>query len=189
MPSINQHFLSLLKDDYRTYPNFIETGTYQGETIMKMEPLFLNLYTVEIKSEFYNNVKNNYKGDKIQFYLGDSSDQLKKIVENITGRSIFFLDGHWSSDDTGRGIKDCPLLEELKDINSNHKNAAIIIIDDVRLFGEGPTTTNSVCNWEDICVDKILEIVHSRMIEYYYLPSELYDKDRLIIHINPTVCC
>ena len=108
MPSINLHFLKQLQCDYKNYPNFIETGTYMGGTILHMEQYFSKLYTIEIKKQFYENVKNKYKGDKINFYLGDSGEVLTKILPNINGRSIFFLDGHWSAGNTGKGVKDCP---------------------------------------------------------------------------------
>ena len=184
MPSIDKHFLMLLKYDYKRYTNFVETGTFHGQTIMKMEPLFDTLHTIEIKPEFYNNVKNKYTGTKIHFHLGDSSKELKNVMNTMKGRSIFFLDGHWSEGNTGRGDKDCPLIEEVAQINVLHKDEAILIVDDVRLFGRGPTFKNEVCNWEDINTQGILNQLSGRIKEYYYLPSELYENDRLIIHIN-----
>tara|TARA_B110001450_G_scaffold241584_1_gene251179 strand:- start:110 stop:253 length:144 start_codon:yes stop_codon:yes gene_type:complete len=33
MPGIDFGFLQKLQTDYKSYPNFIETGTYKGETI------------------------------------------------------------------------------------------------------------------------------------------------------------
>lgn len=115
--------------------------------------------------------------------MGASENVLIDILPNITGKSIFFLDGHWSADDTGKGKKDCPLYEELNSIMLYHKDNAIIIIDDVRMFGKGPTNSNNICNWEEINIEKIVEIVKIRLTKYYFLPSNLYEKDRLIIHI------
>ena len=184
MPSINLDFLKKLQTDYKNYPNFIETGTMWGDTILHMEQYFSNLYTIEIKKEYYENVKNKYKGDKINFYLGDSGDVLTEILPNINGRSIFFLDGHWSAGNTGRGKKDCPLYEELTSIMSNHTDEAIIIVDDVRLFGMGPNKGNEICNWEEINVKNILKIVKNRMTKHYFLPSKLNKEDRLLIHIS-----
>ena len=83
----------------------------------------------------YEKVKNNYKGEKINFYLGDSLKILGEILINIEGDSLIFLDGHCSNKITGIGEKFCFLFEELDHIISNHKGEAIIIIDDFRLFG------------------------------------------------------
>tara|TARA_Y100000593_G_C4261540_1_gene312450 strand:+ start:229 stop:789 length:561 start_codon:yes stop_codon:yes gene_type:complete len=184
MPSIDLKFLKKLKEDYRNYQNFIETGTLHGDTIFTMEPYFENLYTIEIKKEFYENTRNKYKGDKINFFLGDSSFVLKTVLEEIKGKSIIFLDGHWSAGETGKGDKDCPLYEELEQIINFTKEEAIIIIDDVRLFGKGPNIGNEKCNWEDINIKNILEITEKRMKENYFMPSCICKNDRLIIHLN-----
>jgi hypothetical protein len=186
MPAFNLEFLDKLQCDYKNYPNFIETGTFMAGTIIALEPHFSNLITIEIKKEFYEMAKNKYKGDKINFYLGDSMDVLTLILPNINGKSIIFLDGHWSAGDTGRGKKDCPLYEELTSIMLHHKDEAIIIVDDVRLFGKGPNNKDKydVCNWEEINIENILEKVKDRTTKYYFLPSEAHEKDRLIIHIH-----
>ena len=186
MPSIDLSFLKKLHDDYKNYSNFIETGTFMGGTILAMEQYFSKLYTIEIKNEFYENIKNKYKGDKINFHLGASEDVLYKILPIISGKSIIFLDGHWSSGNTGRGQKDCPLYEELNSIVSKHKDEAIIIVDDVRLFGLGPKN-NCLCNWEEINIENTLKIVEERMVNHYFLESNLSEKDRLIIHISKNI--
>ena len=186
MPSINLEFLQMLQSDYKNYSNFIETGSYMGETIFHMEQYFSKLYTIEIKQEFYLRLKHFYKGNKINFYLGDSGEVLINVLPNINGKSIIFLDGHWSECGTGKGKKDCPLYEELNSIILNHNDEAIIIIDDARLFGMGPNNKNKlgVCNWEDINTENILKIVKDRMMKHYFLPSNFDKEDRLVIHIS-----
>jgi hypothetical protein len=179
MPSLNIDFLYLLQDNFNKYNSFIETGTYEGSTIFALEKCFDKLYTIEYSEKYYNNTKNKYNGNKINFILGDSSVVFQTLLPTINDKCIFFLDGHWSSGDTGRSEKDCPLIEEVTHINNLFQNEAIIIVDDFRLFG---LKLNE--DWSDINKQKILEILYSRISKVYHLDSECAKNDRLIIHIN-----
>lgn len=58
MPSLELNIFNQIKeqDIFNNYKIFIETGTYLGETILKVEPLFDELHTIEIKKDFYENI-------------------------------------------------------------------------------------------------------------------------------------
>lgn len=184
MPSINLPFLRELRDDYKTYPCFIETGTYNGETIFEIEPLFSNIYTVEYSETLHNRTKSKYTGDKIKFLLGDSSIVFETLLPTIEENCIFFLDGHWSHCDTGKSSKDCPLEEEITHINTLFKHGAIIIIDDYRLFGLDRTNEGGE-DWSQINKKNLLNILRDRISQEYHLDSSWAKDDRLVIHIKP----
>ena len=184
MPSITYSFLKKLKDSYKNYPCFIETGTYQGDTTFGVEPYFKKLHTIEYSETYYNNTKKKYTGNKINFILGDSSIVFKSLLPTITDKCIFFLDGHWSGEDTGHAEKDCPLEEEITHINNLFTNDAIIIIDDYRLFGLDKSSGKLGEDWSKINKDNILNILQLRTNKVYHLDSESAKDDRLIIHIN-----
>ena len=183
MPSIDINFLNILKDNFKKYPLFIETGTHNGDTIFSVEPYFNFLYTIELSKKYFNNTRSRYKGNKINFILGDSSTVFESLLPNINQDAVFFLDGHWSSGDTAKGNKDCPLIEEIHHINSLYKNKAIIIIDDFRLFGKGPMVGLNE-DWTSINKQKIIDILSNRITEIYHLDSTHAKDDILIIHIN-----
>jgi hypothetical protein len=184
MPSINLNFLKSLRDDYKKYPCLVETGTKYGETTFTLEPYFDKVYTIEFSEKYYNNTKNRYNGNKINFRLGDSSIELISLLPNITEKCIFFLDGHWSGGDTGHSEKDCPLEEEITNINNLFQHEAIIIIDDFRLFGLDKSSGKLGEDWSKINKETLLRILLSRINLVYHLDSPDAKDDRLIIHIN-----
>ena len=184
MPSLTISDLKLLKDDFTNYSCFIETGTLNGDTILVMESYFDKLYTIEFSEKYYNNTKSKYNGNKINFILGDSSIIFEDFLPTIKDKSIFFLDGHWSSGDTGRSIKDCPLIEEITSINNLFMNEAIIIIDDFRLFGLDKSSGKLNEDWSKISKDEILNILKNRITDVYHIDSNCAVDDRLIIHIK-----
>jgi hypothetical protein len=179
MPSIDLNLLLKLKENYTNYNCFVETGTYQGETIFNLEPYFTKLITIEFDNILFNHTKNRYIGNKIDFILGDSSDVFKTLLPKINTNTIFFLDGHYSGGITGRSLKDCPLIEEITCINELFNDEAILIIDDYRLFGQ----YIDGINWSNITKTEILNILNTRIKYHYHLESELDNNDRLIIHI------
>ena len=136
---------------------------------------------IEIKKDLHNAARLmavNNKITNVYFILGDSTQVLKYL--KLTENTIFFLDAHWSSGITGRGQKDCPLIEEITDISKSFTRSGILIIDDFRLFG-----TSNGEDWSLITKESILEILKDRIEKVYHLPSICDPNDRLVIHINP----
>ena len=153
---------------------FVETGTCKGETIFSMEELFDKLYTVELGKKFYDDLVDNYKGLKINFYNGRSQDKLPVILKNIDEKVLFFLDAHYSGGDTYGSVYEVPLLDELKIIMDWGKEC-VVIIDDCRIFGT---------YWLSVKDEQIDEVVKDRVVKKYYLPSELDQNDRMVLFIK-----
>lgn len=184
MPSIDRSFLEKLQDNFTKYPVFIETGTHIGTTTFACEPHFEKIYTIEIDKRMHSDLTSRYVGNKIDFLLGDSSDIFPALLPSVNAPAIFFLDGHWSGGGTGRGAKDCPLIEEVVLISTLFKHEAIVIIDDYRLFGKSPRLGTCNEDWEDISHQKIVSILSSRLEKIYTLDSHITQNDRLVIHIS-----
>jgi len=176
MPSLDIHNLkSILNKDKKVkklfkdykFNNFIETGTHTGTTAFEMSKYFKRVDTIEIAKNLFDHcksIKEQKQLTNVNLHLGDSSILLEKILKNLKGESIFFLDGHYSHGITGRGNKDVPLLEELKTINSNYYYSSIIIIDDARLFGTAKDE-----DWLDITESNILKCFDSdKIVESFF---------------------
>ena len=159
------------------FSNFVETGTWNGDTTYKMKSKFDNVYTIELSDHYYSRALTLFKEDvNVSIIHGDSTEKILDVIKTSKGKTIFFLDGHWSNGDTSKGKKDCPLLEELEIINNNNKDETLIIIDDYHLFG-----TNQNENWSDITLKNTLEKVNERLFLYKE------EKFRLILFLNSKI--
>ena len=159
------------KDDF---PCFVETGSHLGHTINNMVNFFETIHSIELGEYFYKFCLEKFKNNtNVNLSFGDSAFIIKDIIKALSCNCVFFLDGHFSSGGTAKGFKDCPLLEELNCIMDLHKNEAIIIIDDYRLFG---TYINE--DWSEITKENIKSIIKSRLIKWGT------SNDRLIIHLK-----
>jgi hypothetical protein len=105
--------------------DFIETGTYMGDTSKWAAKYFDRVITFEASSEVYSELQQNKLPANCEAIFGDSS----KLIQNyINGDSIYYLDAHYSS---GNTFNSYPLLNEIKEINAKGFND-FIIIDDAR---------------------------------------------------------
>ena len=163
-----QEFLEiykLLREEHpsvRGLKTFVETGTFQGENIRKLEPYFDILYTVEIDPKLHAEAKAKHPSVKIRYVLGDSSVELRKISEEIQQPALFYLDAHFSGEGTGRGSKDVPLIEEMEILGKrNHPDC--IIVDDLRLFG----THRNQEDWSAVTRNSILQAFGAQDLQFF----------------------
>jgi len=117
--------------------NFVETGTYHGDTSIMASKHFEKVYTTEIVPELHNLSKRKAEElgvTNISFLLGDSVKLLAQIMPKVSDGAVFFLDAHQSGCDTSNNGTFVPLFEEMDMILSYPFQASLFIIDDVRLW-------------------------------------------------------
>lgn len=100
MGKYNIEFLSKHLDIKR-YPNGVETGTFQGHSTIIMSQVHQRVFTIELNRELYEKTAMELKTiDNIKCVFGDSAQEIKNLVNWLKEPTIFFLDAHWSGDET-----------------------------------------------------------------------------------------
>lgn len=148
---------------------FVETGTYQGDTLYRVANNNIKksnvIISLELSEIFYNNCKKRFHESlNISIYNANSKYDLYNIINNIEGKITFWLDSHWS------GVPDigcdqetiCPILYELEQIKKHNNNTHTIIIDDIRLMDNlhFPVTLEEI-------IKKLFEINNKYKLKFY----------------------
>lgn len=117
---------------------FVETGTYQGDTVAyALNGGFPNVLSMELSEVFFKRCEERFKDDpRVKIFLGNSRYDLSKMIQPINAPITFWLDGHWS------GVPDigvdaeciCPVLYELEQIKAHPIKTHTIMVDDIRLM-------------------------------------------------------
>lgn len=129
---INRPLVEKLAKEFNI-TNFLETGTYLGETTVWASDIFKQVYTIELSEPIYKSTSEKYKHVKnIHFLFGDSKHILPTIIPQITGSVLFWLDGHWCGRNTAGKFNECPIFEELE--QAVKVESPVILIDDLRYF-------------------------------------------------------
>lgn len=165
-------------EDINEYSTFVETGTAYGQTLMQIYPYFNKIFTVEISEELWNWVNPHVKElTHVQHVLGDSLLEIPKFLKTLTkdDKVFFWLDAHWSQGLSSKNEYDVPLIQECVIIDNGYlADTAVIVIDDVRMFG-----TKGNEDWTDISI----EAVKSSFKKFKILFSKEIN-DRLLLFIQ-----
>lgn len=141
----------------KQYKYFVETGTFLGDMLEALRYDFDELYSCELVPFIYDLAQERFKdSNNIHLVLGDSTFALPKIVEQLKGPALFWLDGHYSGGDTGWSDVNggCPIYDEIKTVfNSPYKHT--IVIDDARCF-----------NGDDVGYPKLDEFIETVKSKY-----------------------
>ena len=135
--------------------NWIETGTYLGDTTRFLAKTFPSTIITSLEPDFtlfsFNKSRLS-KFHNIKLVNSTSENSLSDIVSNETGTVNFWLDGHFSGDITFKGQIYSPILEELNIIERNISRLKVcVFIDDIRDFtGDEQTgypSKNKLVDW------------------------------------------
>ena len=133
-PLLAENSLEVFKK-YRNI-HLVETGSYLGKGIqVALDAGYEQVYSVEVLPELYEYCQNRFQNEeKVHLWLGDSSQLLWDMIQDIREPITFWLDGHYSQ---GKKLvkKSSPILEELDIIKRHPIKNHVILIDDVRDFG------------------------------------------------------
>lgn len=140
---------------------FVETGTFEGDSIEQVKTLFAEIHSIELSETYYEKAVERFKDSShIKLYQGSSDEWLRRLQPQLKDQSIlYWLDAHWCvAEDTAGVESQCPLLEELEAIEYLNYDS-IVIVDDARLFLCPPPAPHKISQWPSF--DEIIERLHS----------------------------
>lgn len=115
--------------------NFVETGTYFGDTVGYIAKSGVRCTSIELSKELYQAACVRFKAcENIRLVQGDSGQRLPELLNELKKPALFWLDGHYSSGITACAKTHTPISTELQAILSHPIKQHVILIDDARCF-------------------------------------------------------
>lgn len=188
--------------EYSGIEVLIETGTFKGKTTCQESRYFREVHTVELNGElFHSNADTFARYPNIHAYHGDCVVMLPKILAELDEPCVFFLDAHWSGDQSVewsssewkgydietsyRGEKwppgpeqQCPLVDEAGIINA-FPYRCVVMIDDWEVAGTQNVKFKGE-DWSAITLERILGAFdRGRVISYFIMSYK--GKKRMVV--------
>jgi hypothetical protein len=117
---------------------WLETGTYLGDTTIKLAKKSELVLSIEPSDDLYNFAIWRMRRKKnIRLLLGTSEEHFYQSLLDVDNQSVnIWLDGHYSGDVTFKGSSNTPIASELLAISKalDSFDAVKVFIDDIRCF-------------------------------------------------------
>lgn len=170
---------------------YIETGTGTGFCLdIALQNNFEKYYSIEIFNQIYQQAEIKYKNVNNLILINDSSEKgLNKIKNEINKPSLFFLDAHFPGADFGFTSYDStkekelriPLEDEIKILKKySIINQSYIIIDDLRIYEDGPFEGG---NWNQrkILGGEGIDFIYDNFLETHFIEKNYKDQGYIIL--------
>ena len=130
--------------------DFVETGTYRGDTAAWASGHFARVTTIEMSPAYHAATQTRFRAQTgVRTVCGASGTVLGEVVAALSQPALFWLDAHWSGLDTAGQDAECPVLEEIAHINASPL-AHAVLVDDARLFCAPPPRPHHAAQWPDL---------------------------------------
>jgi hypothetical protein len=115
---------------------FIETGTHLGDTLAYIASNdSIQAVSIELDERYFSAAEDRFAVYKnVKVLHGDSGELIPDVISKLKGPALFWLDGHYSGGDTGKGSFDTPVSAELSAILKSPITGHVVLIDDSRCF-------------------------------------------------------
>jgi hypothetical protein len=127
----------------------VETGTYQGDSLLELAGIVPEAWSIELSGELHDAAKKRLaQYPNLHCAGGDSTAVLPGLLATVPGPALFWLDGHWSGGETAGADRECPVLAEISMIDAWAFAAdSSILVDDARLFFGPPPPPHDRTQW------------------------------------------
>ena len=116
---------------------WVETGTFEGDTAALLALEAKMVYTIEPDKVLFEKAQTRFNGNaNVHTIHGLSEEIFPTLLSTLRGTVNFWLDGHYSGGITHQGPTNCPVREELANIENNldRFDHVTVLIDDIRCF-------------------------------------------------------
>jgi hypothetical protein len=114
----------------------IETGTYFGTSAAALAHEFEQVWTIELSPDLHRKALDRFGHlPNLHLIQGSSAEVLSRAIAESNAPTLFWLDSHWSGGITAGQEHECPIMDEIAQIDaSEHAATSCILIDDARYF-------------------------------------------------------
>ena len=129
---------------------FVETGIGDGGCTSWAADQFRRVWAIELDAAVAREVQTRL-ADKpnVTILQGDSATRLKEVVPELDAPALCWLDAHFMGDFASDAPSECPLIDEIRVINTSPLQH-IIMIDDARFFMKPPPMPYRWRLWPDL---------------------------------------